>query len=450
MLSATPRRQLSRALLSAWRRQLAPQPRRGIAPGRGHAAKSGPLQVADVALALERDPKLLKLVARSVDPEVAEQWLKTRRGLTRQATDEAEERAVAKPTLREFRQLFLFHAVPFVGFGFFDNMIMLTVGEAIDITLGATLGFGTLMAAGLGQCASDSVGISLQGIIERFADRLGLPDPKLSPAQRRMHIVGRFIIAARIVGIVVGCLIGMFPLLFVPKKRPSIVGLLGKDLDLESRQELVRHVFTKEFAEGSVILRFGQIGRYVCLVVDGEVQVLGRDDSGTPFTVTTLSEGHTFGKTRVYEPSRCDLVASSEGAVIDMISKEDYLRIVKDEKKIESYRSPEQDIYFRLSKAPTMSARKGAGKSREFANLSEKEKLQVLGHTGLEEARRFQGVKFEGKVAFFASLTETQKRDALNKFYVDDWEFEDDDAEPDEPDAERNEQPGAGQAQEGA
>ena len=59
--------------------------------------------------------------------------------------------------------LFIAGAVPFVGFGFLDNAIMLTAGDAIEVNLGVTLGIGTLAAAGLGNLFSDVAGLGLSG-----------------------------------------------------------------------------------------------------------------------------------------------------------------------------------------------------------------------------------------------------------------------------------------------
>ena len=43
---------------------------------------------------------------------------------------------VLKPTLQELKQLAYHNSLPFIGFGFLDNFIMIMAGEYIDITLG--------------------------------------------------------------------------------------------------------------------------------------------------------------------------------------------------------------------------------------------------------------------------------------------------------------------------
>ena len=43
----------------------------------------------------------------------------------------------------------------------------------------------------------------------------GLPDARLTVYQRSLPVVGRVRMAAGVVGVLVGCLLGMFPLLFM-------------------------------------------------------------------------------------------------------------------------------------------------------------------------------------------------------------------------------------------
>ena len=56
--------------------------------------------------------------------------------------------------------------IQMIGFGFMDNLVMITAGEAIDSTFGATLGISTLMAAGFGQCISDVAGNVSGGAVD--------------------------------------------------------------------------------------------------------------------------------------------------------------------------------------------------------------------------------------------------------------------------------------------
>ena len=45
-------------------------------------------------------------------------------------------------------------AVPMIGFGFMDNLVMIQAGEAIDSTIGVAFGLATMTSAAFGQIVS--------------------------------------------------------------------------------------------------------------------------------------------------------------------------------------------------------------------------------------------------------------------------------------------------------
>ena len=51
-----------------------------------------------------------------------------------------------KPTAGELKQLAYHNSLPFIGFGFLDNFIMIVAGEYIDLTLGMKLGISTMVS----------------------------------------------------------------------------------------------------------------------------------------------------------------------------------------------------------------------------------------------------------------------------------------------------------------
>lgn len=59
---------------------------------------------------------------------------------------------IAEPTRRSLRLLALTYSVPFVGFGFCDNAVMLICSDYLDTQFHHVLGLSTLAAAGLGNC----------------------------------------------------------------------------------------------------------------------------------------------------------------------------------------------------------------------------------------------------------------------------------------------------------
>merc|ERR1712179_478345 len=91
-----------------------------------------------------------------------------------------------KPTAGELKQLAYHNSLPFIGFGFLDNFIMIMAGEYIDITLGAKLGISTMAAAAFGNTISDMMGIGSAWYVESWAEKLGATPPDLKPEQLEM------------------------------------------------------------------------------------------------------------------------------------------------------------------------------------------------------------------------------------------------------------------------
>jgi len=112
-------------------------------------------------------------------------------------------------------QVFLFNAIPFVGFGMLDNFIMIIAGEYIDLKLGAVLGISTMAAAALGNLISDIAGVGTAGYIESLCGRAGLSTPDLTMQQHTMWQTRWTTALGRGIGVSIGCVIGMFPLLFM-------------------------------------------------------------------------------------------------------------------------------------------------------------------------------------------------------------------------------------------
>ena len=111
--------------------------------------------------------------------------------------------------------MFLSQAIPFAGFGFMDNAIMIIAGEYIEMSIGSTLALSTMAAAGLGNLLSDIAGVGFSSKIESLArspssSRAARAEPRAAASYnaRLVKMMGA------IVGISIGCLIGMFPLLF--------------------------------------------------------------------------------------------------------------------------------------------------------------------------------------------------------------------------------------------
>ncbi|KAJ8291037.1 hypothetical protein GJAV_G00020690 [Gymnothorax javanicus] len=125
-----------------------------------------------------------------------------------------EKLEMAPPTAAQLRYVLLHNAIPFVGFGFLDNAIMIVAGTQIELSIGVILGISTMAAAALGNLVSDLAGLGLAGYVEALACRLGMQIPDLTPKQADMWQTRVSSHTGKAIGVGIGCILGMFPLLF--------------------------------------------------------------------------------------------------------------------------------------------------------------------------------------------------------------------------------------------
>ncbi|KAF5307953.1 hypothetical protein FQR65_LT06520 [Abscondita terminalis] len=92
-------------------------------------------------------------------------------------------------------------------------------GDHIDLYLGSYFCLSTMAAAALGNTFSDVLGIGSAFYVERLANRIGYTPPKLSPIQMEMPVSRHSANVGRVIGVTLGCLLGMFPLLFTKSKK---------------------------------------------------------------------------------------------------------------------------------------------------------------------------------------------------------------------------------------
>lgn len=128
----------------------------------------------------------------------------------------AEDSSESSPlTSAQLRYILLHNAIPFVGFGFLDNAIMIAAGTQIEMSIGLTLGISTMAAAALGNLVSDLAGLGLAGYVEALASRFGMQIPDLTPKQVDMWQTRVTSHMGKAIGVAIGCILGMFPLLFL-------------------------------------------------------------------------------------------------------------------------------------------------------------------------------------------------------------------------------------------
>mmetsp|Transcript_16546 Transcript_16546/g.38026 ORF Transcript_16546/g.38026 Transcript_16546/m.38026 type:complete len:612 (-) Transcript_16546:78-1913(-) len=132
----------------------------------------------------------------------------------------AEATTEAEPCFDTLRWMAFTTGLPFIGFGFMDNFILIIAGDMIDTSLGVTLGISTMCAAAIGNIISDLAGIGCAAYIEDFcATTLKMPIPTLSAAQRQLRSVRFASQGGMAIGMTIGCILGMIPLMFIDSKK---------------------------------------------------------------------------------------------------------------------------------------------------------------------------------------------------------------------------------------
>jgi hypothetical protein len=145
-------------------------------------------------------------------------------------------------------------SVPAIAFGFTDNFVMILAGSEIDTFFGAALGFSTMASAGLGNLVADVMGTGFAGVIEK---NFGVKHTNLSRLQRESDGYRRSQLIGRMLGIALGCLLGMIPLIIVlpgwaRDRFDSLKRALGAEPDPDRRRRYlgeVEHMLTTSLEE---------------------------------------------------------------------------------------------------------------------------------------------------------------------------------------------------------
>ncbi|XP_076627891.1 uncharacterized protein LOC143345050 isoform X1 [Colletes latitarsis] len=119
---------------------------------------------------------------------------------------------VPGPTTKTLVLVAIANAIPFIGFGFLDNFIMIIAGDQIETILNKRFPVSTMAAAALGNTVSDIIGIGSVHYVEMFAHKIGFQAPKLTSIELNLPKTKRAANVGRVIGVTIGCFIGMTPI----------------------------------------------------------------------------------------------------------------------------------------------------------------------------------------------------------------------------------------------
>jgi len=180
-----------------------------------------------------------------------------------------------------------------LGFGFVDNFVMIIAGDAIDASLGATLGMSTMCAAAFGNTVSDVLGYYTGESMELACEKLGInTPPPLTAEQFESPSVKAAQRHGGAMGLTIGCLLGMCPLLWTHDRHVTVPptdlelynDVFGSEsLELYDFKALLEAGDLKTAHDGEVILIGGRSLTKVIVMVEGLVNFYhldGRPDVG--------------------------------------------------------------------------------------------------------------------------------------------------------------------------
>ncbi|KAI6651023.1 Transmembrane protein 65-like [Oopsacas minuta] len=126
-----------------------------------------------------------------------------------------QDKLAEPPTRPQLRRVALQAALPFIVFGFLDNAIMILSGQYIEkLIIRMALGIGTMTAAAIGNILADMCSVGIADRVENLFVSMGLPALNLTVAQTKLRATKLAVLWGRVLGILVGCTLGMAPLLF--------------------------------------------------------------------------------------------------------------------------------------------------------------------------------------------------------------------------------------------
>mmetsp|Transcript_19816 Transcript_19816/g.32490 ORF Transcript_19816/g.32490 Transcript_19816/m.32490 type:complete len:362 (-) Transcript_19816:40-1125(-) len=229
------------------------------------------------------------------------------RHLTTQSKKGAETAAAETtpepPTARQLVSHAIKCAIPMIGFGFMDNTIMIHAGHYIDCTLGVKFSLSTLAAAGIGQIFSGIGGVMFGDTLEAvFREASGgtVHKHKLSTAQKLMRSSRIAGVVGGIIGVSVGCTLGLVNLFFVDEQKANMLKLQaledGQEFEFEVEiDNAINPGLTTVFVRGpdvdGVLASItAQIASYGCSIVKLDAGFRGGDSVADTSLQNLLSQ----------------------------------------------------------------------------------------------------------------------------------------------------------------
>ncbi len=126
-----------------------------------------------------------------------------------------------------------------------------------------------------------------------------------------------------------------------------------EQLDDDQLTRIGQRLINLEFETGDLVFREGAPGRYICFVIDGNLEVLKETEDGNRVAIATLRSGHSVGEMSIIDGLTCSatVVAQTPARVL-ALTREDFDLLVDDEPRLGA------EIFRGISRLLSMSLRK--------------------------------------------------------------------------------------------
>ncbi len=105
---------------------------------------------------------------------------------------------------------------------------------------------------------------------------------------------------------------------------------LFEDLTGEQIVELSWHVHGYQLAEGVTVFEEGEPGSFLCLIAEGQVEIVGHGQDGTPHRLVLMGKGKTVGEMSIIDHElRSASCITTQPTTLLILTEESYTEIVR-------------------------------------------------------------------------------------------------------------------------
>lgn len=127
-----------------------------------------------------------------------------------------------------------------------------------------------------------------------------------------------------------------------PEEKPPVAGSLElettlfKDLTREEFKQIVANLTLRHYDEETIVVKEGDPGTSLFIIVQGQVRVLTRDPKQREVILATLSEGEFFGEISLLtgKPRTATIITNTSSDLLEL-SRDDFAKIVKKHPRVQ-------------------------------------------------------------------------------------------------------------------